>query len=136
MAASTTPVFTITPASTATLLGGTANTSRITFATGYDIYPTTTNGSLIDGITINAVGVTTAGVVRLWIHDGSSYFLMAEILVTANTPSTSNAIWSYRWVPPGGQLKLPLSYKLGATQHNAASGTQDQFVTIIDGGQL
>lgn len=72
----------------------TANTNRDGTGTIATIFTAGSNGSRIDDIYIVATGTTTAGVVRLFINDGTNSRLLSENLVTAVTPSTSVAVFS------------------------------------------
>jgi len=88
MPTGTTPNYATTPKTYLASVGTaetslTAPTNVATLATGG------ASGSRIDFIRIKATGTTTAGIVRLWIHDGSSYFLFREVAVTAITASSS-----------------------------------------------
>ena len=72
----------------------TANTNRDGTGTIATIFTAGSSGSRIDDIYIVATGTTTAGVVRLFIHDGTNARLLSENLVTAVTPGTSVAVFS------------------------------------------
>jgi len=72
------------------MTGATRNTSA---------NPPLTGGSRIDGLAFAARGTTTAGMIRLFIHDGTSNRLFAEIPVQAVTPSATVAAWSARATP-------------------------------------
>jgi hypothetical protein len=122
------PVFTDTPIAKPVAITATANTSRTTFTTGTDLYTTAGAGFLLYGIDLVATATTTAGVIRIWLHDGTSYFMIGEVLVTAITPSTSVAVWSSRWTPPGRVYRIPPGYKIAVTTHNAES-----FNAVVDG---
>lgn len=50
-------------------------------------------GTRVDTIEICAAGNTTAGMIRMFIHDGTSYALLREIPVAAITPSATVAAW-------------------------------------------
>ncbi len=119
MAANTSPIFTLTP-NCKTVTGGTANTSRTTFATGYDTITGGTNGTRVEGIAFQASGTTTAGVLRIWHRiSGGSDLLIGELLVTAITPSTTVAAWSGLWTPQKGPFVLSAADKIGFTTNNA-----------------
>jgi hypothetical protein len=76
-----------------------------------------TNGTRIDDIYIVATGTTTAGVVRLFISDGTNIRLWQEILVAAITPSTTVAVWSASLLNQG--LLLESGWSLQASTNNA-----------------
>ena len=72
----------------------TANTNRNGTGTIATIFTGGSSGSRIDDIYIVATGTTTAGVVRLFLNDGTTSYLWQEILVTAITPSTTVQVFS------------------------------------------
>lgn len=100
----------------------TANTNRDgtgtigTLATAH-----ATNGSWIDNIVIQAAGTTTAGVVRIYIYDGTNYFLFWEQMVTAITPSATVQAFNAKldFSQPGSKLWLPAGYSIRVSTHNA-----------------
>ena len=74
----------------------TANTARNGTGTIATIFTGGSSGSRIDDISIVATGTTTAGVVRLFLNDGTTSYLLQEILVTAITPSTTVQVFSFQ----------------------------------------
>lgn len=94
-----------------------ANTNRNGTGTLVTVFTGATNGSRVDDIYIVATGTTTAGVVRLFISDGSNIRLWQEILVTAITPSTTVAVWSYTLLNQA--LLLENGWSLQAATNNA-----------------
>lgn len=108
----------------------TANTNRDGTGTVGTVFtaPTTTGcaGSIVEKVTICATGTTTAGVVRLFLHDGSNYRLLDEVLVSAITPSASVKVFQQvvtlnMYIPNGSSLR--------ASTHNA-----ETFNIIAQGG--
>lgn len=86
------------------------------------------DGALVQGIRINAVGTTTAGVVRIWRHNGTACFLLRELLVTAITPSASVEVWKIttaQGADSTGYLPLNVILESGeslkVSTHNAES---------------
>ena len=67
----------------------TANTGRDGSGTIGTVVTGGSSGSVIKKIRICATVTTTAGVVRLFIDDGTNVRLMQEIIVPAITPSTT-----------------------------------------------
>lgn len=122
MAVTSTPIFS-QAVRHAPVTISTANTNRDGSGTIGTVLSAGSNGTVIDHIDITAVGTTTAGVVRLYVHNGSSAFLWKEILVTAITPSTSIAAWSHHvdCSQRGNALYLPSGSSLRASTHNAES---------------
>lgn len=94
-----------------------ANTARDGTGTLATIFTAGASGSRIDDIYIQATGTTTAGVVRLFIHDGTNARLLQEILVSAVTPSTTVQAWSYSLL--NQSLVIPSGYSLRASTNNA-----------------
>lgn len=95
----------------------TANTNRNGTGTIVTVFTAGANGSRIDDISIDATGTTTAGVVRLFLNDGSTSYLWQEILVTAVTPSTTQAVWSYTLLNLA--LVIPSGWSLRASTNNS-----------------
>lgn len=112
-----------------------ANTARDGTGTIATIFTAGANGSRIDAIDIKAVGTTTAGMIRLFIHDGTDARLLTEIPVTAITPSATLPSWeaqlntnSMSQVLP---IILPTNYSLRASTNNA-----ETFNVIAFGGDF
>lgn len=81
-------------ARTATTSVSTANTNRNGTGTIATVFTAGSSGSRIDDIYIVATGTTTAGVVRLFVNDGTTSWLWQEIIVPAITPSTTVQVFS------------------------------------------
>lgn len=122
MAVTATPIFVQAMRHAAAAIS-TANTNRDGTGTIGTIFTAGSNGSLIDHIDVNAVGSTTAGVVRLFIHNGSTAFLWKELLVGAITPSATVKVFeaSVDCSRPENRLELPSGWSLRASTHNAES---------------
>jgi hypothetical protein len=95
----------------------TADTSRTAPTSVGTAFTAGSSGSRIDEIDIVATGTTTANVVRLWIYTGSTYFLLQEVLVSAITPSVTQAVFSTTLT--FNNFMLPSGYSLRATTNNA-----------------
>ena len=111
------PAFASTPR-TAVAQISTANTNRDGTGTIATVMTGAADGTRIDDVKIVATGATTAGVVRLFLHDGSNARLWAEVLVSAITPSTSVAVWSAELTDLGLVLQ-DANWSLRAAPHNA-----------------
>lgn len=126
---SATPQF----ASTIANAGGTvstANTGRDGTGTLATILTAGASGTRIDDIAITAQGTTTAGMVRLFLSDGTTHRLWREIPVVAYTPSgTQPAFSSYL---SGLGLLLKSGWSLRASTHNAEAFN----VLVTNGGDL
>jgi hypothetical protein len=94
-----------------------ANTNRDGTGTIVTVLTAGTSGTRIDDITITATGTTTAGVVRLFIHDGTTARLWREVLVSAITPSTTVSPFSATLTNLG--LVLQTGFSLRASTNNA-----------------
>ena len=116
----TAPAFAATPRRSSIAIS-TANTARDGTGTIPTVFTAGASGSRIERIRIMGVGTVTAGIVRLFLHDGSTFTLFDEILVAATTPSGTVIGWkvdidcSYN----GNALILPTSHSLRASTHNA-----------------
>lgn len=112
-----------------------ANTNRDGTGTIVTVFSAGASGSRIDAINIKATGTTTAGMIRLFIHDGADARLLTEVPVTAITPSGTLPSWEAQLntntmtqVLP---LVLPTGYSLRAATNNA-----ETFNVIALGGDF
>jgi hypothetical protein len=94
-----------------------ANTARNGTGTIVTVFTAGASGSRIDDIYITATGTTTAGVVRLFLNDGTNTYLFQEILVTAITPSTTVQV--FQSVQLNLSLILANGWSLRASTNNA-----------------
>lgn len=89
----TTPAFASTPAygsgTILTAMTGTtgAPTNSVT------IFTASTSGSRVDEIDICGLATNVANVIRIWVYDGTTYSLLKEIQVAAQTASTTAAAY-------------------------------------------
>jgi hypothetical protein len=95
----------------------TANAARDGTGTIATIFTAGASGSRIDDIKIQALATTTAGVVRLFLHDGTNARLWHEVMVTATTPSTS--VQAFNATLYNQALILPNGWSLRASTNNA-----------------
>jgi hypothetical protein len=65
------------------------------------------SGSLVDFIVFKAQGTTTLGCLRIFFNDGTTTWLIDEILTAAITPSGTVVSDQHVWYPYGG-VSLPL----------------------------
>lgn len=124
------PVFVGTPKSWHAALSA-ANTERI-FSSGtlVTLVSGGASGSRIDTIRIIGSATVTAGVVRLWLDDGTNKRLFKEVLVTATTPSTSVETFLQDLTFSDG-LVIPNGWTLKVSTHNA-----ENFNVIARGGDF
>lgn len=135
MALNTEPLFTYTPRIGRAALSA-ANTERI-YSTGTmeDVIVGVDGGTKVFSLLIQATGTTTAGVVRIWINDGSNRYLIKEQMISAITPSTTIPAEFYTLIFDGVNLPdivLPDgNHKIQASTHNA-----ETFNVVAFGGDL
>ena len=126
-ARNTQPIFSNTPR-IGTAAFSTANTNRDGTGTIADVLTGAAEGTRINRLWVQATGTTTAGMVRVYVYDGSAYRLVKEISVSALTPSATVKAFTDEWVPD--DLDLPsATYKLAVSTHNA-----EQFIAVALGG--
>jgi hypothetical protein len=113
----------------------TANTTRDGTGTIGTVFTAGTNGSRIDMIDVQATATTTAGMVRLFVHNGTNAILLGELPVVAVTPSgTSPAFTMQLNTNTMSQLLpivLPTGWSLRASTNNA-----EAFNVIAFGGDF
>jgi hypothetical protein len=100
----------------------TANTARDGTGTLGTVLLAPASGSRIDGLDIQAVGTTTAGMVRLFVHNGTTAFLLTEIPVIAVTPGAAIPAWSVHLSTnsnPNFPIVLGSGFSLRASTNNA-----------------
>jgi hypothetical protein len=95
----------------------TANTARDGTGTIATIFTAGASGSRVDDIKIQALATTTAGVVRLFLHDGTNARLWQEVMVTATTPSTT--VQAFNTTLYNQALILPTGWSIRASTNNA-----------------
>lgn len=116
-----------------------ANTNRdgtgtlVTVLTGPAASGSNTGGARVEEIVFTATATTTAGMIRLFINDGTNTRLWREVPVTAITPSGTTATWTSTMRndtrPDLPLLTLPVGYSLRASTHNA-----ETFNVIVTNG--
>lgn len=95
-----------------------ANTFRDGTGTLANIITGVATGTKIQEIVIQATGTTTAGMVRLYLFDGTNNRLFDEFVVSAITVGASTA--AFRTTKSYDNLTLPsASWVLRASTHNA-----------------
>jgi hypothetical protein len=125
MSANTTPIFTATPHCSSVLSTGaqTGLTGLTPSSTNMMlVFTAGANGSTIENIHVKAVGTTAAGMIRIFLYDGTNLFLIHEIPVTAITQSGTQAAFEADWTPPNTLWTIPSGYKIYMTTQNADAG--------------
>ncbi len=104
-----------------------ANTSETSAVTGgVTLYTPTTAanggaGAKVVTIRVQATDVTTAGRLKFWRYDGTNYFRLFDLAVTAVTPSASLPGWSSGLLsgnganPLSGDIAVDINLKIGET---------------------
>ncbi|MCA0429267.1 MAG: hypothetical protein LCH32_02065 [Bacteroidetes bacterium] len=76
-------------------------------------------GTLIKTITVKAQQTTTTqGMVRIFIYNGSSYYIVQEIEIPANTNAATTQTFEFTW---NCDIKLKADWKLYASTQNSES---------------
>jgi len=148
MPVTATPVFAQTPYTVSvSLTAQTACTTRAPTATAslaaaniIQFVPTSTNGTRIDYIKVNAASTsissaTVANLVQIWNWDATNAFLMDEIPVSAVTPSTTAASFTTTYSFANG-LYLPSANRLYISVTVATSAATTALTATAFGALL
>jgi hypothetical protein len=108
----------------------TANTNRDGTGTIATIFTAGSNGSRIEMVEIQATVTTTAGMVRLFIHDGTNARLLREQPITANTVSATNP--AFQIAIPFGDMS-PLLLASGYSLRASTEKTETFNITVFGG---
>jgi len=129
MAAGLTPIFVLVPKSPAVRFA-TANTARDGTGTLGTLFTAGADGAFFKGFRWQSEGVTTAGVIRLFIQaaGAGNFELKREMLVSAVTPSTTLEAASGEWYPTAGII-LAAGDVVKVSTHNA-----ETFSAWLEGG--
>jgi len=128
------PQFAATPKIGSAVIS-TADTSRTAPTNFGTVLTAGANGTRVNRIQVLATATTTAGTVRLFLHDGTNFRLIAEVSVTAITPSGTVQVFAASLADATNldllPIVLPSGWSLRATTHNAES-----FVVTAHGADL
>jgi hypothetical protein len=104
----------------------TADTSLTAPSTVGTVFTAGTSGSRIDYIDVQGVATTSAGLVNLFIFDGTNYFLYTQVPIQAITSSTTvpafTAVISSNTNANILPINLPNGYSLRATTSVSQTG--------------
>lgn len=126
---STTPSYAATP-NCAIANIATANAARDGTGTIAPVFTAGANGSMVSRLNIIARATTSAGMIRFYLHNGTTAFLWMEVLVGAVAPSaTVSPFTSTTAINP--PIYLPSGYSVRASTEKA-----DSFNITIEGGNL
>ena len=115
------PGYAATPRNSSVAIA-TANTARDGTGTVGTVFTAGGSGSRIDSLQIVPAGTVTAGMVRLFVYNGTAYFLLKEIPILAVTPSSTVAVQPISLQSNVDALMpiiLPTGYSLRASTNNA-----------------
>jgi hypothetical protein len=116
----------------------TADTSRTAPTTVVTVFTAGANGSRIDRINLEAIGTTTATTVRLFLYNGTTYYLWQELPVSAVTPSGTvqafNSAISSAQNPNNFPLPLPSGWSLRASINDTQASSGVNVIAL--GGDL
>lgn len=117
------PSFAVTPRISAVNVA-TANTNRDGTGTVATLITGAASGTRIDSIVVQARATTTAGMVRIFLHDGtgggSTFYFFDEVSIAAATVSAS--VKATRVATSYSNLFLPnASWSVRVSTHNAES---------------
>lgn len=128
------PQFAATPKLGASSIS-TANTGRDGTGTLGTVLTAGAAGTRLRAVHIRATASTTAGMVRLYLHDGTTAHLFKEVPVNAITPSGSVEAFSAHLNestnPDLLPVTIPTGWSLRASTHNA-----EAFRVIAEGADL
>jgi hypothetical protein len=124
-----TPAYAATPNAAMAQIA-TANTARDGTGTLGTLVTGAASGTRVDDIYITAAGTTTAGVVRMFMSDGTNHRLIQEVMIAAITPSATTPVWSM-FLPNLGIL-LPSGWSLRFSTNNAEAFN----IVMTRGGNL
>lgn len=106
----------------------TADTSLTAPTTVSTILTAGASGTRIDYIDIQGVATTVAGLINLFVFDGTNYILWQQVPVQAVTSSTTVPAFAFALSSNGNAnimpLNLPTGYSLRATTSVAQTGVR------------
>ena len=115
------PVFAVTPRLTSVAVA-TANTNRDGTGTLVSLITGVAAGTRINEVAVQATVTTTAGMVRIYLYDGTNYRLWDEVAIPVATVSAS--VKGIRVATTYNNLILPsASWQLFASTHNGEAFT-------------
>lgn len=117
---SASPAFASTPRSAVVNIS-TAETSRTAPTGAGTLLTGAAGGSVVAGLRVKATAATTAGLIFVFLHDGSNYRLISEILVSAITPSGTVAAFEKTWVPDQAIILADANWSIRVSTYNAES---------------
>lgn len=89
------------------------------------------SGTKINKVTMKYAATNTAGMIRLWIHDGTNGRLFKEFPTVAVTPSATAAAYSVEYNCEEENIFIPTGYSLRATTQAAEAINVIAFVADL-----
>lgn len=123
------PQFASTPISAAVAVN-VANANRDGTGTVGTLYTAPANGARVDEITIKASVTTTAGMIRLFLHNGATFFLWKEVPVAALVVSATVA--GFEAVLSNLGLVLASGWSIRVSTQNA----ENHNILVTRGGEF
>lgn len=114
------PSYAATPKVGAALLGA-AETSLTAPTTTSTILTAAASGTKVEQIQIAAIATTVAGMVYVFLHDGTNYRLFDVLAIPVNTVAATNA--PYTVAKTYDNLVLPTGWSLRASQSIAGNAS-------------
>lgn len=127
-----TPVFAATPKIWAVAVS-TANTNRDGTGTVATVGTAGASGTKIERIIVKATADPADGQVILWLHDGSSYWMLDEV-DTGDPAAGSTTVSAYREERAYSDLVLPSGWSLRA--QNTVALTAGVFHVLAFGADI
>jgi hypothetical protein len=135
MTASTTPVFTKTPKIGIAVLGTfDASMTAPAGAQVSTVFTAGADGSKIEEIVVEANATLAAGLVNLWLHDGSTLRLFDQVQL-ATTPAMSTTARGFRLPNQYANLVLPAGWSLRAS-HTTTGNDTSKLTVLAFGGDF
>ena len=114
----------------------TADTSLTAPTTVGTVFTAGSSGSRIDYIDIQGVATTSAGLINLFIYDGTTYFLWQQVPVVAVTSSTTAPAFTANLSSNSNANVMPLCIPTGYSLRATTSVAQTGIRVIAYGGDF
>ena len=112
----------------------TADTSLTAPSTVGTVFTAGASGSRIDYIDIQGVATSVAGLINLFIFDGTNYFLYTQVPVIAITSSTTAVAFSATLSTNSNSNLLPINLPTGFSLRVTTSVAQTGIRVTASGG--
>lgn len=114
----------------------TADTSLTAPTTVGTVFTAGSSGSRIDYIEIQGVANTVAGLINLFIFDGTTYFLWQQVPVLPVTSSATSPAFTANLSSNANANFMPLSFPSGYSLRATTSTAQTGVCVIAYGGDF